>query len=360
MTPTGEPAFSVVVPCRDERAALARCLDALAAQDFPPGRVEIIVVDGGSGDGSDALARARGVRVLRDGGHGPSGARNEGIRAALAPLVAFTDADCVPRADWLTSLAEVFAEDPGLAGVAGGIRLRRDTLLGVAEDADARACYRGFITSNVAYRRDVLLEVGGFDEDLDCAEDYDLAWRVLDAGHRVVHDPRPVVTHEPPELASLLAYLKKQAWYARHDLPAHLRALGRARRDADAWGSANALPSIAGSARDALWTATLATGLLARAPLLAAAGAAGAGAAAARRAWRIAREAGEPPRMVPVLAAVGAAKALARGAGTLQGLADLARPSVRARLRRGARASMAPSAPAPPPPPSRPRAASGG
>src|SRR5699024_6303449 len=143
------------------------------------------------------------------------------------------DADCVPRGDWLARVAEVFEEDASVAGVAGSIRMPRRTLIGRMEDLEARAYYRGVITSNVAYRLDVLLAVGGLFESLCRAQDLDLAWRVRDAGHRVVPDPRPVVVHDPPEISGRAwGYLRKHFWYARSDVPASLRALRRASKGA--------------------------------------------------------------------------------------------------------------------------------
>ena len=234
---------TVVVACRDEVATLPACLDALEAQDHHD--FEVLAIDGCSTDGSTELLRSRRVRVLNDTGNGPAGARNVGIEAARGEIVAFTDADCVPRFDWLAWLVARF-EEPTVAGVAGGLRLPRDTLLGRLEDNDARLHYAGYITSNVAYRRSVLREVGGFDPTLRCAEDYDLAWRILDHGHRIVHEPRAVVLHNPPELENgLPSYLAKQFWYARHDIPTHALALARAWQAAGpAYGSGAAAAGL--------------------------------------------------------------------------------------------------------------------
>lgn len=314
---------SVVIPCRNEARTLRACLDALAAQDFPRDRFEVIVVDGGSTDGSRDIAQAHGVLLLDDDGRGPSAARNQGIRAARGEVVAFTDADCVPQHDWLTSIAEVFAEDPAVAGLGGALRMTRSTWLGRAEDADARANYRGFITSNAAYRRDVLLEVGGFDESLACAEDYDLAWRVVEAGHRLVHDPRPIVVHDPPEVSgSFAAYLRKQFWYARSDVPALARWARRA-RGSSVPASTGAVFAATDAMRRALLAASCA-GTLLLAPRRARLPVALLAAESVRRAMRTARAAEEPPRTAAALALTEAAKTFARGAGTLAGLAGLA------------------------------------
>lgn len=326
------PAITVVVPCRNEEDALRACLSSLLAQEPPAPRHEIIVVDGGSTDGTARLAERMGVKLLHDGANGPSGARNIGIRHARGDIVAFTDADCVPSSDWLTRIAEVFAEDERVAGVAGALRMPRETFLGRLEDDEARALYRGFITSNVAYRRDVLLGLGGFDESLQCAEDYDLAWRALDAGYRVVHDPRPVVMHAPPEVAGpLRRYLAKQMWYAKNDVPAHLAALRRHQGSRAAPGSASAVVSSWTSARDAALLALGIAGAGARSPL--ALGPLGWFALGALR-HQARLEASVP--LPELLARVGvvAARRGVRAAGTLAGYAALAKPGRLAALRR--------------------------
>lgn len=329
-----KPAISVVIPCRNERETLDHCLAALDAQRFPRERFEVIVVDGGSTDGSREVALARGVRLLDDGANGPSGARNIGIRAARADIIAFTDADCVPQDDWLTRIAEVFAEDATLAGVAGALRMPRSTLVGRLEDMDAVVHYRGFITSNVAYKRDVLLSIGGFDESLCCAEDYDLAWRAMDAGHRILHDRRPVVLHEPPEVTGPLAtFLRKQFWYARNDVPTHLRALRRARATSSPGmaGSAEAARGMLHALRDA--GSAAAVGSLFFVPELAALGAVALALQSGRSVRRTALQAGESnKRDIAAMALIDAGKRLARGAGTLVGYAELALPKKRALL----------------------------
>lgn len=331
--------FSVVIPCRNERASLGACLDALEAQDHPREATEILVIDGDSTDGSRELAEGRGARVLSDPGTGPAAARNVGIDAASEDIIAFTDADCVPRFDWLSTLAERFATDRDAAGFAGALRLPRDTLLGRMEDNDARAWYEGYITSNVAYRRRALLEVGGFDETLCCAEDYDLAWRLLDAGHRIEREPRAVVLHDPPEIrASVAAYLRKQFWYARHDIPAHASAIRRAwLANGHAAGSRRAVAGVFDALERSTFTAGLTASLLGRSPKLFAASIFAATLSSAGRIAQTAAIVQDGSRETIQMASIETAKRLVRGAGTLVGIADLAMPGER-EPRYGARA----------------------
>lgn len=312
--------FSVVIPCRDEHARLAACLDALAAQDFPRHGFEVVVVDGGATLAPGALALDPGIQLLRDEGRGPAAARNLGIRASRGEIVAFTDADCVPRFDWLSRLDDALREEPDAAGMAGGLRLPRRSILGRLEDNDARVRYAGYITSNVAYRRDALDAVGGFDETLRCAEDYDLAWRILEAGMRIGRAPQATVLHDPPELADgLRPYLAKQFWYARHDVPAHARALRR--------GATAPRAGVRSALANSAWASAATVGLFARRPILGLASLAGAGFLAARDVAEAVEAVGEGEDEIVALSLVESAKRLVRGAGTIVGLVELGRPS---------------------------------
>lgn len=326
--PLPEVDVSIVIPCRDDCASLLATLDAIAAQDHPEERRETIVVDGTRGGECQEAIRGRGARLLRDSGLGPAAARNLGIRAARGRIVAFTDADCVPRFDWLTRLMAPFEQDDGLAGVAGAMRLPRETLIGRLEDNDARWRYGGYITSNVAYRRSVLLGVGGFDETLRCAEDYDLAWRILDAGRRIAHEPRAVVLHAPPEVqGTLVGYLAKQFWYARSDVPAHALAFARWRARPEASGSRGALVGARGSFQQAAFVLGIGLGVALRSPGLVGAAFAGIVASSARDVARSLSAVGAGAEEVLTMTGVESAKRLVRGVGTLAGVARLALPA---------------------------------
>src|SRR5687768_1929723 len=108
------PDVSVVVPVRDGADVLGACLDALAAQHGV--RAEIVVVDNGSTDGTGAIARAHPAvtAVVTEVRPGSYAARNGGIAATRAEVLAFTDADCVPEPGWLAA---------GLAVITGGADL---------------------------------------------------------------------------------------------------------------------------------------------------------------------------------------------------------------------------------------------
>jgi glycosyltransferase involved in cell wall biosynthesis len=112
--------ISVIVPVHNASAWLGDCLDALLGQDISPDDFEVIAVDNLSSDDSMAVARRRkGVRLLSEKRPGAYLARNQGIRAVSGELVAFIDADCVPRPDWLRLLQSTMAEAPDTVVVVG-------------------------------------------------------------------------------------------------------------------------------------------------------------------------------------------------------------------------------------------------
>ncbi len=192
-----ERAFlSVVIPTRDRPALLARCLDALAAQDWPPERREIIVVDDGS---RTPLPPPVGATLLRlDVPAGPAAARNRGWRAARGEFVLFLDDDVRPAAGHHAALmAALTAAPPSVAAIEGPVEPDDPAAARANPFVRTLATRGGGHTANIAYRRSVLEAVGGFDEGFTGAacEDYDLHWRVLERGLRVDLEPGAVVGH---------------------------------------------------------------------------------------------------------------------------------------------------------------------
>jgi GT2 family glycosyltransferase len=195
---------SVVAPTFRRPDLLARCLAALASQDLDPTAYEIVVADDAASDDtrrqveSFALTARPAVRYQPvTGRHGPAAARNVGWRAAVAPLIAFTDDDTVPEPGWLTAGLAAFAEHPDAAAVTGRVIVPlppRPTDYERNESGLERA---EFVTANCFVRRSVLEEVGGFDERFTAAwrEDSDLHFAILERCGRVVRASKAVVVH---------------------------------------------------------------------------------------------------------------------------------------------------------------------
>ncbi len=194
---------SVVVPVYNAKRTIAGTVRSLLALEYDAGRTEVIVVDNASTDGSaEVLAQfSDRIRVICEPRRGRSQARNAGLRAARYPIAAFIDADCTASPDWLSHLVPRLNE-PDI-GVAGG-RIRALRPCNALEEFgerlhDQRLSIEEFrppyvITSNWASRRDVLLEIGAFDEKLRRAEDCDLSYRIQQAGYRLVYEDRAIVS----------------------------------------------------------------------------------------------------------------------------------------------------------------------
>src|SRR5438105_15709375 len=106
------PTVSVIVPCRDEERYIARCLDSIAATDYPRERLEVLVVDGLSEDRTRSIvadygARYPFIRLLDNPGRIPPTAVNAGIRAARGEILVRMDAHGVYRANYIPELAAV-------------------------------------------------------------------------------------------------------------------------------------------------------------------------------------------------------------------------------------------------------------
>jgi HAD superfamily hydrolase (TIGR01662 family) len=277
---------AVVVPTLG-RPSLQALLDSLAAASGPlPG--EVIVVDDRPGpvDPLDLCVPARlagTVRLLCCGGHGPAAARNVGWRAARGRWVVFVDDDVLLPGDWpLWLAADLAGLGMGVAGSQARVRVplppgRRPT---DAERGTAGLASARWITAEMAYRREVLAWLGGFDERFPRAyrEDSDLALRALGAGYLLVAGDREVV--HPVRPMRRRASVRAQAGNADDVLMWRKfgptwRAAAEAGRGDRRWHLATVLSGVAAAGAAALGR-----------PVFAAAGGAAWLALAARFSWR--------------------------------------------------------------------------
>jgi glycosyltransferase involved in cell wall biosynthesis len=178
------PSVGVVVPVRDGAAHLAAALGSVLSQVPPP--VDVVVVDGGSTDGSAELAAAHaGVRVVAQSGIGLSQARNQGMAEVLGDVICFCDAD--DRWPEGSLAARLEALGPDVDVVVG--QVSTEALAGeVVPDhrvADLGRPTRGWTPGAVLVRREAAEAVGGFDEALTIGGDHDWLVRLTQAAPAV-------------------------------------------------------------------------------------------------------------------------------------------------------------------------------
>ncbi len=216
---TAWPRVSVVVCIYNGESTVHDCLEGLSRLDYPD--FEVIVVDDGSTDRTAAVAEEFGYRLIRTHNRGLSAARNTGIEAATGEIVAFIDGDASPDPHWLSYLALALSGGE-YAGVGGpNIPLRAN---GAVADcvADAPGGPVHVLLSdteaehipgcNMAFWKDALQEIGGFDPRFRVAgDDVDLCWRILERGWKLGFQPAAAVWHHQRD--SVVAYWKQQRGY---------------------------------------------------------------------------------------------------------------------------------------------------
>ena len=208
--PESWPAVTVVVPVFNGEACIAACIEALLAQDYPGPAPELIVVDNGSTDSTSQilgqfLSQHEGrVRSLRVTQRGSSPARNAGILRASHKIIALTDADCVPRPDWLKELVAASISQPDASFVGGSIRalepVNRISAFAESLFDQRRAILEDkppyIITANLLVRRSDMLRFGLFNTAYPRGQDTELAWRAHYLHNaRFAYAERAVVDH---------------------------------------------------------------------------------------------------------------------------------------------------------------------
>ena len=222
------PAVSILVPARNEARVIVRTVEHLCALDYPPDRMEIIIVDDGSQDGTgdivDQLAvrdsRIRCLRVPPDlGGRGKSAALTFALESSSHDLIAIYDADNRPEPGSLRALVASLVADPKMAATVGKFRCinRQRNLLTRFINIECLAFQwimqagrwsllgvTSLPGTNFVIWRSVLKEVGGWDENA-LTEDAELTIRIYETGRYIGFVPRAVTWEQEPE--------KLQTWF---------------------------------------------------------------------------------------------------------------------------------------------------
>ncbi len=244
------PTLTVAICTHARPALVQRCIQSLLPLRARHG-FEILVVDNATPDSSvaDAVTRYAGARYAREELAGLDFARNRAWKEARGEWVAYLDDDVIVDAGWFDGFREALRENPDAVAVTGlvapltlateaqiifeyrgGFRHGCDTHRYRAElpGNDCYPCGSGLlgVGANMAYRRDTLQKLGGFDEALDTGAplpgggDLDMFYRVVHSGGILVYEPRFLVFHEH---RTTLAALRRQYYTWGLGLMAYIR-----------------------------------------------------------------------------------------------------------------------------------------
>jgi GT2 family glycosyltransferase len=228
------PSVSVVVCAHDAAETIDDCLSSLATLTYPS--FEVIVVDDGSADATASIARRHAglhpcVRVIDMPKGGLSAARNIGLAAATGEIVAYTDADVRVDPDWLSYLVQPLLTSD-VAGAGGPNVVPGDDpwvaqCVARAPGGPTHVMLDDRIAEhvpgcNMAFRRDALLSIDGFNPVyLRAGDDVDICWRLQAKGLKIAFAPSALVWHH--RRASVNAYWRQQVGYGEAEtwLDAH-------------------------------------------------------------------------------------------------------------------------------------------
>ncbi len=199
--------FSIIIPTYNRLSQLQATLESVYNQtinDF-----EVIVVDDGSSDGTSEFLNTvlrKNFNVIHQTNKGPASARNSGIKIAKGELLAFTDDDCIVPNDWLARFESIF-NNTNADVVAGFVQnASRSVFSAISQyiiNYSVAYLYKmhtntSFFTSNnIAYRKQVIMDAGGFDERFKNAggEERLLNFKIILNGKKIFFDPELKVKH---------------------------------------------------------------------------------------------------------------------------------------------------------------------
>jgi len=204
------PFVSVIIPVKDRKKELAECLRSVFSQDYPGNKLEVIVIDDGSSDGTEKAAKKFPVKLIANHeSRGQSYCRNLGAKKAKGSILAFLDSDCVAGKKWLRELTIYFqCKDIGVVGgyVDGyynttGIdryeKVMSPLNMGKHPQFTIKNNTTFYVpTCNLLVRKKVYSETGGIREDMHIGEDVDLCWRLRKKNYGILYAPYGAVKHK--------------------------------------------------------------------------------------------------------------------------------------------------------------------
>lgn len=213
---------SIIIPTKNEEINIGRCLTSIqlainngeaTSSAYQQSAIEIIVVDNYSTDQTKEISQQLGARVFTAGPE-RSAQRNFGAKMATGSILFFVDADMEIEDEVLSQAISVLEADQKIAAIiVPEVSVGKNYWSHVR--ALERSCYlnESEIEAARIFRKEIFLKVGGFDENLIAAEDWDLSQRIKKLG--TIGRIKNMIVHHEGNL-SLRKHLQKKFYYARN------------------------------------------------------------------------------------------------------------------------------------------------
>ncbi len=204
------PAVSIVIPTFNSIKTLQRALNSITKQTYP--NIEVIVVDRHSVDGTAEVARAFGAKVIQVNAE-RAHAKNVGLKLARGKYVLFIDSDMELTPTVVEECVTVAESNPAVASVTIPEVTVGNTIVAKIRRYERQFYQNTYIESPRFYRRNVAIEVGGFDPDVVFYEEATLAYKVEKIGYRRARIRSYIIHHEDDLTISQL--LRKRYYYGK-------------------------------------------------------------------------------------------------------------------------------------------------
>jgi glycosyltransferase involved in cell wall biosynthesis len=214
------PGVSIIVPTLNSESTIDECLRSVLELDYPKQLLEVIVIDGGSTDKTTELAKAHPVKFVYSRLNPPA-AYNLVLKDITNPVIGLVDSDAKVEKQWLRKLVKHLG-DSNVAGASGTVETwNSDKLVPRVIGYELSYRYRRLpgtvervATMNLLLKKDVTLEIGGFDEALPTQYDTDIGARLAQAGYKIAFDLDAVCYHF--HRPTLTKFFKQQYKYGEN------------------------------------------------------------------------------------------------------------------------------------------------
>ncbi len=208
---------SVIIPAYNSEKTITPCLESALNQDIPKDDYEVTLIDDGSTDNTQTIAKTFAINIFPQKNQGPAAARNSGAEKAIGDILIFTDSDCELEPDFVEKIAAPIILNPEIVGVQGSYKTKQKEFIARFVQIEIETRYQkmakkrftDFIgTYAAAYRKDVFHSFGGFDTGFPLAsgEDAEFSYKLQSSGCKLVFEPQACVYHLHP--STLRSYMR--------------------------------------------------------------------------------------------------------------------------------------------------------